>query len=178
MLGYCMRRTSQPGDAHDAVAEVYAIAWRKRQQLQTVDLPVAWLIGVARRVLANKYRSSRRRARLVERLQHVPTRRVVDPVDVVTGDETVTAALAILAELTPADRELVTLATWEDLSHQEIAEVVGKSAAAVRTRLYRIRQTLRSDPRWQNHRDIGLQPDTTTPKSSGPSGSARNGRHS
>jgi RNA polymerase sigma-70 factor (ECF subfamily) len=49
-------------------------------------------------------------------------------------------ALARLGEL---DREVLSLTVWEELEPREIAEVLGVSAAAVRTRLSRARARLR-----------------------------------
>ncbi len=46
---YARRRTDS-ASADDAVSEVFAIAWRRLDDLP--DEPLAWLLGCARRVLA------------------------------------------------------------------------------------------------------------------------------
>ena len=52
-------------------------------------------------------------------------------------------ALALaLAGLSPALREVLVLHAWAELSHEEIAEALGCSSAAVRTRLSRARSRL------------------------------------
>jgi DNA-directed RNA polymerase specialized sigma24 family protein len=52
-------------------------------------------------------------------------------------------ALALaLAGLSPGLREVLVLHAWAELSHDEIAEVLGCSSAAVRTRLSRARSRL------------------------------------
>lgn len=48
----------------------------------------------------------------------------------------------VLARLRPADAELLQLATWEQLSHTEIAAVLDCSVNAVAIRLHRARQRL------------------------------------
>lgn len=49
VMACCLRRASEAA-AHDAVAEVYAVAWRKRRQLPADDEEaVLWLLGIARR---------------------------------------------------------------------------------------------------------------------------------
>jgi RNA polymerase sigma-70 factor, ECF subfamily len=50
---YAARRAGL-GDADDVVAEVFVIAWRRIDDLPEDPLP--WLLGVARRVLANRRR--------------------------------------------------------------------------------------------------------------------------
>jgi RNA polymerase sigma-70 factor (ECF subfamily) len=47
-----------------------------------------------------------------------------------------------LAGLSPGLREVLVLHAWAELSHDEIAEVLGCSSAAVRTRLSRARSQL------------------------------------
>jgi hypothetical protein len=56
---YAARRSSLD-DADDVVAEVFLIAWRRIDDLP--DDPLPWLLGVARRVLANRRRGEVRRA--------------------------------------------------------------------------------------------------------------------
>jgi RNA polymerase sigma-70 factor (ECF subfamily) len=68
VLAYCRRR-SNATDAQDAAAEVFAIAWRRRDEMPTGDSARPWLFGVAYRVLSHHYRSSQRRTRLTHRLQ-------------------------------------------------------------------------------------------------------------
>ena len=47
---YALRRTT-PAEAEDAVAETFLVAWRRLDELPDDAKP--WLLGVARRVLAN-----------------------------------------------------------------------------------------------------------------------------
>jgi RNA polymerase sigma-70 factor (ECF subfamily) len=53
---------------------------------------------------------------------------------------TVRAALDVLGE---DDREILRLATWEDLDPREIASVLGIPSPTARSRLHRARQRLR-----------------------------------
>ena len=67
VLAYCLRRTSE-SDAHDATAEVSAVAWRRRRELPVGDETLPWLYGVAANVLRNQARSSRRARNLVGKI--------------------------------------------------------------------------------------------------------------
>jgi RNA polymerase sigma-70 factor (ECF subfamily) len=58
VLAYTRSMASRE-DADDAVAETYAIAWRRQRDIPR-GAELGWLIGVARRVLANARRSRRR----------------------------------------------------------------------------------------------------------------------
>ncbi len=80
VLGYALRRVEIREDAADVAAETFAVAWRRWDDVPPDDVR-PWLLGVARRVLANQQRSHRRWERLGARLRDVlgprsyPTRR-------------------------------------------------------------------------------------------------------
>lgn len=139
VTAYCLRRTGETA-AHDAVAEVYAVAWRRRRHLpDDGDEALPYLLGIARRVLANQARSRRRWSRLLLRAAgQAETAQVRDH----EGDDG-DALTAALAQVSAADRELLRLAYWDDLSRREMAAVLGISVGAVDTRLHRARQRLR-----------------------------------
>lgn len=67
-LAYALRRSRTEADAEDAVADTFAIAWRRIHDVPDDALP--WLLGVAQRVGANRHRSSGRFARLIVRYRH------------------------------------------------------------------------------------------------------------
>jgi RNA polymerase sigma-70 factor (ECF subfamily) len=140
LLGYALRRVEQPADAADVVAETFLIAWRRRHEVPPGGETRLWLYGVARRVLANHHRGGERRERLGERLRRRLAGVTGDPGSEVPERLAVRAALARLGDL---DREVLTLTVWEDLAPREVAEVLGVSPAAVRTRLSRARARLR-----------------------------------
>jgi RNA polymerase sigma-70 factor (ECF subfamily) len=116
---YALRRTT-PATADDVVAEVFLVAWRRLDRVP--DEPFAWLLGVARRVLANRRRSESRAAALHRRL--VGHQRVEDTAFIAV-DGRVHEALARLGD---RDRELLLLVAWEGLKPAELAEVLGRAA--------------------------------------------------
>lgn len=140
LLGYALRRVDQPDDAADVVSDTFLVAWRRLADVPEGDAARLWLYGVARRTLANQRRGAGRRTALGERLRHDLASAVPDHAFAVTEQETVRAALARLAD---RDREVLELAAWEELEPREIAEVLGISPVAVRSRLSRSRARLR-----------------------------------
>ncbi|WP_210594010.1 RNA polymerase sigma factor [Streptomyces sp. GESEQ-35] len=139
VMAYCLRRTGETA-AHDAVAEVYVVAWRRRRHLpDDGEEAVLWLLGIARRVLANQARSQRRWSRLLLRVAEQPD----PPQPRQHRDDAGDELEAALAQASAADRELLRLAYWDDLSRHEIATVLGISVGAVDTRLHRAKQRLR-----------------------------------
>ena len=137
---YCLRRI-ESADVPDAVADVFAVAWRRLDDIPEGD-SLPWLYGVARRVAADYTRSRNRRARLVARISgfRAGVPREPEP-QVIQRDEyhQVHEALAMLRE---KDREILLLAAWEELSHAEIARILGCSPAAAAQRLHRAKRKL------------------------------------
>ena len=137
MLAYVLRRTS-PGVADDVVADVFLVAWRKLDHLPAEPLP--WLLGTARKLLANRRRGEERMVALHRRLasaHDAVTAGSEGAVDERAVNERVIRALAHLSE---RDRELLMLLAWEELSQAEAAEVLGLRKNTVAVRLHRARR--------------------------------------
>jgi Sigma-70 region 2 len=60
VLGYVLRRTENPDDAADVIADTFLTAWRRLEDLPPEPAARLWLYGVARPVLANHHRGQRR----------------------------------------------------------------------------------------------------------------------
>lgn len=133
---YAVRRLPAGTDAADVAAEVFAVAWRRREELPAEPETVLWLYGTARRVVANANRAAGRRDRLTGRLASV---RVPEP----APDHP--EVLAALDRLSAAEREAIRLAVWEELPVADIARVLGCSPNAVSLRLARARKRLGRD---------------------------------
>jgi RNA polymerase sigma factor (sigma-70 family) len=139
ILGYAARRCAVPEDAADVVAETFAVAWRRIDDLPPGDRARLWLYGTARNVLANQRRGSARRDDLSAALAaQLAGRYARSPEDELEAS----AILRLLHELPPTDRDVLTLVAWEGLDHGEIAEVLRCSRNTVRLRLHRARRRL------------------------------------
>lgn len=144
VFAYCRRRTSKPEDAEDALEETYLTAWRRIEEAVSAEVPLAWLYGVARRVLANQRRSADRRDQLVARLKQDPGSVPTDLTSLVEAAEALDAAKLALSSLSASDRELLQLVAFERLSYREISLVLGTTMTVIRTRLYRARHRLQA----------------------------------
>lgn len=139
VFAYLLRRCPSPVDAQDALSETFLVAWRRPDQVPEGDAARLWLYGVARRVLSNQRRGERRRRRLTERLE-------AQRPEVMAGPEagtSVSDVMGALSRLSEGDREILLLAAWEELTHVEIAAVLGCSENASAIRLHRARARLR-----------------------------------
>lgn len=144
LLAYVNRRTSgSPAEAADLLAQVYLVAWRRRDVLPSGDGRRPWLFGIARVVLAEHHRTRTDHVSLDELGGHESGRQGGDVAADPVRAAVVRRALAGLAEM---DRELLLLTIWDGLSSVEAAQVLGISPGAARVRLHRARRRLRTHP--------------------------------
>lgn len=139
VFAFVRRRTA--GDAEDLVAETYAIAWRRRSELPPPLLRRAWLFGVARRLLLADHRT---RLREDELRSDVAVAGAGIPVS--TEDPKARIMSEALGRLSEADREILRLTSWENLTSSEVAVVLRIRPGAARVRLHRARRALAADP--------------------------------
>lgn len=133
VLAYVLRR-APAALAGDIVADVFLVAWRRLEDVP--DEPLPWLLGVARKTLANERRGGRRRVALLAALEE-NRGEVAD----VVGRQVQVVGQAV-KRLGETDRELLRLIAWDGLTTREAATVLGISHAACRVRLHRARRRL------------------------------------
>jgi RNA polymerase sigma-70 factor (ECF subfamily) len=129
---YVARRTVV--GVEDVVSETFVVAWRRLDDLPADPLP--WLLGVARRQLANQRRAERRRDRLTHRLEHETPRFVI----AATSDPRAEAVSDALSSLRDRDREVLLLVERDGVSREDAARILGVTRAQVRVRLHRARR--------------------------------------
>jgi RNA polymerase sigma-70 factor (ECF subfamily) len=129
---YALRRTDA-STADDVVADVFLVVWRRLDQVPEQPLP--WLLGIARRVLANSTRGASRRTALTERLSATATPGATAATQ--PSDLGVACALRALRE---RDRELLLLIAWDGLTPAEAAAALGLGRGAFAVALHRARR--------------------------------------
>jgi RNA polymerase sigma factor (sigma-70 family) len=134
ILGYAQRRTGRD-DAVDIVAETFAIAWRRLDDVPRGEQSLYWLYATARRVLANHRRAERRRADLISAIEGESLAGSSPPPRI--ESRRVAPALARLRE---DERELLLLVAWEGLDASAVAAVLRCSPNAARIRIHRARR--------------------------------------
>ena len=141
VLAYCLRRTSE-ADAYDAASEVFSVAWRRLSDIPSGDKELAWLYGVARKVLSRQWRSAGRFRKLLDKVGSQPERVAPDVATVVVRKAEYDQVVAAATTLRLPDQEILRLAAWEGLPHSDIAAILEISVAAVDQRLHRAKKRL------------------------------------
>jgi RNA polymerase sigma-70 factor (ECF subfamily) len=130
-----VRRRVDSQDADDVVADVFVIAWRRLGDVPEDPLP--WLLGVARRVMANRWRGATRAAALRERVMF--ERPSLAPSVSMTPDSS-RKVFRALSSMREKDRETLLLVAWEGLAPAQAAKVLGVSPNTFSARLSRARR--------------------------------------
>jgi RNA polymerase sigma-70 factor, ECF subfamily len=135
---YVARRTAA-NDVQDVVADTFLTAWRRFDELP--QDPIPWLLVTARKLIANRHRSTGRRAALYDKLaagspwNFESTTPELSEID--------QGLLAAIAQLPEAQREAFMLVAWDGLDVQRASRAAGCSAATFRMRLHRARRRLK-----------------------------------
>jgi RNA polymerase sigma-70 factor (ECF subfamily) len=130
------------GDAHrseELFQEVFLAVWQKRRHYDWPRPFRPWLYAIA----MNKCREDFRRRTVPAYLaqdneDHSCVFAAPDPPagDVVLATETAEMVTTAVRRLPPRQRAVVVLRVWEELSYGEIAEVLGRSEATVRSNMH------------------------------------------
>jgi RNA polymerase sigma-70 factor (ECF subfamily) len=157
VYAYVAYRIGGGADAEDVTSQAFERALRYRDSFDPRrGDPSAWLVGIARRCLA-------------DRALLVAPQLVELSDDQVEGHETASLRSIALAEavgsLSERDRELVALRFGADLSARQIAEILDLSPNAVEVALHRLLARLRRElaPTAAHHPDAvtAAAPDAT-----------------
>jgi RNA polymerase sigma-70 factor (ECF subfamily) len=145
LLRFLARRVD-PAEAEDLLGEVFRIAFERRSAFERDRASARpWLYGIAANVVAKHHRSEARRFRAMARvpagrpLDEDPAERAVAAADAGARWTRVMDAIGALPE---AERQVLLLFAWEELSYEEIALALGVPMGTVRSRPSRARARL------------------------------------
>jgi RNA polymerase sigma-70 factor (ECF subfamily) len=147
ILQYCTTRLGE-GMGAEVTQEVFVAAWQQLPRYRPEAPLAAWVFAIARRKCQQAYRNRARRqaiARLsVEAIRertHISS--PLSPEGAITQTSQVACLAACLPHLRETDRIVLTLWYWKELPISDIADVMGKSIAAIRKQLLRAQQRLK-----------------------------------
>ncbi len=152
VLRFCRRRLANLEDAADAASGTFMTAWRRIDDFSRVEYQRAWLFQVARLTMANQRRSNRRSGELNAKIGRLASNFAPDAAEIAVSASEIENAMAALRKLPESDQEIIGLAAFESLGHEEIAVTLDITPGQARSRLYRARQRLR--------REFGRRPAT------------------
>ena len=130
------RILGQTQDAEDVVQDTFVIAYRSIDSYRG-DGPIgAWLRTIATRVALRRAAARMAAVRLSPDLNE-PERRELGPLDAVLSEERAAAIRRAIGSLSEAQREVVVLRLFGELSLQQIADATGRPLATCKSHLRR-----------------------------------------
>ncbi|MBI2512609.1 MAG: sigma-70 family RNA polymerase sigma factor [Opitutae bacterium] len=143
LRSFLYRSTRNEHDALDLAEETFVRVYLHRARYRVGARFSTWMFQIALNLARDHARRARRRP--TDSLEEAPEQfTTATPRGDATAAEAAAAVRTAVAALPEDLREAVLLSEFQDLSHAEIAEIVGATPKAVETRLYRAREKLRS----------------------------------
>lgn len=136
---YVRFRVYSNADADDILAETYAAAWMKKDQIKDVEAFRAWLISIARSKCSDHLRSAQKRDEREE-----PSPDIAERSGRLSGIDGVYTAVQETMSLIPHDKsQLLYMAYWLRLPQSEIAERMKIPVGTVKSRMSAARDEFR-----------------------------------
>ncbi|MGD9902273.1 MAG: RNA polymerase sigma factor [Vicinamibacterales bacterium] len=138
----CYRYVHDPEDAADLTQDTFVRAWRALGTFRAQARFSTWLYRIAVNVCLNRVAARPTRFDGLDG-ESLVDERTPQPGDGLLAEERAAAVRAAVASLPPRQRAAVILRTYHDLSHQEVAAIVGTSVGAVKANIFHALVSLR-----------------------------------
>jgi RNA polymerase sigma factor (sigma-70 family) len=143
LYAFFRRLAGERSSAEDLVQEVFVRMLKYRHSFRDDREFTPWMFALARNAGVDHYRS-RPRELPVDPEAPEPAARETHPVERLERREQGELLGAALARLAPEKRELLVLARFGEMRHEEIGELLGISVGAVKVRVHRALKDLRT----------------------------------
>jgi RNA polymerase sigma-70 factor (ECF subfamily) len=137
----CYRMLGDPAEAEEAAQETFLRAYKNLSSFDLERPFVNWILSIGSNYCVDQIRRRKFEWLDLSRLAE----RQASPMDIehdLAEAEEGGAIRSLLTKLRPSDRAAIVLRYWHDMSINEIAETLGISVGAAKTRLHRARKRL------------------------------------
>lgn len=141
----CYRMLSDAHEAEDAAQETFLRVYRQLHRYDPARPFSTWLLSIASHYCIDQLRKRRLQWLSLEDEaagSHPALRVPRTPEDVALQHEHESQMRTWLSQLDPASRQVIVLRYWYDLSYEEIADKIGCTVSAIKSRLHRAREAL------------------------------------
>ncbi len=150
ILNYLYRMTGSHEEAEDLTQDTFVLAFRKLDSLKDPEKFQSWLYRIAQNNVYQRYRG---RQPQIESLDQETVPEISDehnlatprhtPEQEVLAEELQGLVASSIAALPEKYRTVFVLSAVQQLSYQEISEIVGRSLASVKSDIHRARVAVR-----------------------------------
>ena len=150
IFGTAARMLASNSDVEDIAQQVFIRVWKSARRYVPRARFTTWLLKITRNLVFNELRRAKRRAQVPLRpdpdAEEIPLKDEINPAPDASllQDELQRAIEEAIMQLPESQRMALVLRRYEQLSYEEIAEVLALSVPAVKSVLFRARTELRS----------------------------------
>jgi RNA polymerase sigma-70 factor (ECF subfamily) len=158
--GLIFRQTRDVELSEDLAQDVFMRLWQVLPAFTTAAALASWLKKVAVNAVISHWRHVDSQKRRIEAMaQAFPAQPSAGPVARLIEEEDRDLVRAALDMLPPDLRSILTLRIYEELSYEDLAEMLGLEVGTVRSRLFRARQLIKETlERWRQHDEHHVDP--------------------
>lgn len=147
VYGLVLRIVAAPADAEEVTCDVFHQIWRTAKQFDGKrGNPSQWIMVIARSRALDRYRERRQYRHEVHLPEEVNSYSAVEALDSCSSLQEFEAGSAVqvaISALSPIQSELVKMAFFQGLTHQEIAELKQLPLGTVKSHINRAATALR-----------------------------------
>lgn len=141
-----LKLVGDPDDAYDLSQEAFIRVYNARRRYDKSHPFYAWFYTILRNLARNHLRKRSVRQEHAARIRRMRKRNMEvsdSPECIAEANETKKVVWAALEKLSYEHREIIILRHFEDMSYDEIAQLLGIAVGSVMSRLYYARKKLR-----------------------------------
>ena len=142
VFGYFVRMTNDADVARDLTQNVFLKVLKYSHSWKDDKVFAYWLFRIARNILIDHYNESRKFFSTADEIE-VAELDQKDSVKAMEAKESFEFLMEAMAQLSPADRELIELNRFQGFSYKEIAQTVSSNENAVKVKTFRAVQKLK-----------------------------------
>lgn len=150
VVGTIGRMLGNSSDVEDIAQQVFIRVWKNAGRFVARAKFTTWLLTITRNLVFNELRRRKRHQTVPlqsdeeSRELPLPDDKTAEPDAALLDQELDRAIRAAIAELPETQRMAVVLRRYQDLSYEQIAEVLDQTVPAVKSLLFRARTELRA----------------------------------
>ncbi|WP_299435293.1 RNA polymerase sigma factor [uncultured Aquimarina sp.] len=133
IFNFLLKMTRDRDISQDITQEVFYKAIKYRTSYKKGKFS-SWIYTIARNIFSDHYQSQKNKEQRLDEIEYKIEREETDGIEKGEIKEQLNKALG---RLNQNDRELVIMSRYQGIKYQEIAEITGSTAGAVKTKVHR-----------------------------------------
>jgi RNA polymerase sigma-70 factor (ECF subfamily) len=146
----CFRFVNNHEDASDLAQDAFVRAWKGLKNFKGQSALSTWLYRIAVNVCLNRLSAKAPQTETIDSSERFEDARIESAPHAIMREERAAAVRKAIANLPAKQRATLIMRTYHEMSHQQIAEVLGSSVGAVKANFFHalvnLKKILGSEP--------------------------------